>query len=85
MDKEKTTLFGRSLRVQKHTIDFVLKRERLYHAKLMIVSPDETSFGRNGIFLCESSKNGKLMYVKKRQASMPTTSALAEILPCGRL
>jgi len=80
-----TLLRGFGARSSTHTIELVLKRERMLHEERVHGSCDEILFERNRRYLPGYSKNSKALLVKDRYASNPTTSAPAALPSCGRL
>ena len=65
--------------------DFIMKRKQCLHEGKIIVSIDETSFGRNSKDAKGYAIEGKRLFLRKKQARLTTSSVVACLSQSGKM
>lgn len=77
MTKKKAHFYGEPKNLKELTSHFLEKRCQFIKENRLIVSIDETSFGRNSLTTKGYSRKGQKLFIKKRQPVIQNISVLA--------
>lgn len=79
LSRKKARFFSRPATLEAKTKDFIAKRDFYKQEGRMIVSMDETSFGRNGRVAYGYSPRGEQLKIQRKTSRMTTVSSLAVV------
>lgn len=81
--RKKARFFGKPNNLEEITREFIHKRNEFIRQNRLIVSLDETSFGRNGCASFGYSLKGQKLFIDKKIPRMTTTSVLSVVSSKG--